>query len=238
MYPVQGLPLDKSLAELVYQPAGSQLIAEVTEFLQILDGDMQKYSKGWSTSTGAPDVRALGAMKTATGASLMSQNANAQRAPELAQRACGDVKWAMQALKLFQKHAVYERYLPFQGKSADQGGAWFKGADIDVEFEVAAKQRSWLPKSETDRQNRLQMALQVLGIAAKVNPGLAASPAFQEHVAEIYDVPLDVFDSSDPDRELAARRIDQTRRGERRMAGATRMFQMGPEAEGPRLPEL
>ena len=69
------------------------------------------------------------------------------------------------------------------------------------------------------------MALQVLGIAAKVNPGLAASPAFQEHVAEISDVPLDMFDSSDPDRELAARRIDQMRRGERRMAGATRMFQ-------------
>ncbi|HKF54257.1 MAG TPA: hypothetical protein VKJ45_02390 [Blastocatellia bacterium] len=235
MYPVQGLPLDKSLAELVYQPAGSQLTAEVTEFLQMLDGDMQKYSKGWSTSTGAPDVRAMGAMKTATGASLMSQNASAQRAPELAQRACGDVKWAMQALKLFQRHAVYERYLPFQGRSGDQGGAWFKGADIDAEFEVAAKQRSWLPKSETDRQNRLQMALQVLGIAAKVNPGLASNPAFQEHVAETYDVPLDVFDSSDPDRELAARRIDQMRRAFKKMVRAIEVFEMGPDAAGAAL---
>src|SRR5262249_3316151 len=79
-------------------------------------------------------------------------------------------------------------------------------------------------------QNRLQMALQALGIAAKVNPGLAANPAFQEHVAEIYDVPLDVFDSSDPDRELAARRIDQMRRAEKRMSGAVELCRMRRDA--------
>jgi len=142
--------------------------------------------------------------------SLMSQNARSMRAPELALRAAGNIRWAEQVLKLFKENATDERYIPFKGKTGEAEGGWFKGSDIDASFYITAKPRSWVPKGEMDRRGDLMGALQAVGGIQGLATVAQQMPKLLAEISEVFDVDLDIADVS-LDTRVARLRLDAMR---------------------------
>jgi hypothetical protein len=206
MYPVQNLPPEVPLNSIIAPVPRPALNQEVFAYLEAEDREMQSASKGFSGVTGAPDVKQIGG-DTATGMSLMSQNARSMRAPELALRAAGNIRWAEQVLKLFKENATDARYIPFNGKTGGAEGAWFKGSDIDGDFFVTAKPRSWVPKGELDRRGDLMGALQAVGGIQGLAMVAQQMPKLLAEISEVFDVDLDIADAS-LDSRVARLRLD------------------------------
>lgn len=209
MTPVQNLPPDVPLSAVVSPIPRVSLPAEVFNYLEQEDQEMQIASKGFSAATGAPDINAAGG-DTATGQRLMSSNARSMRAPELALRAAGNIKWAEQVLRLFKENATDARYIPLAGKTGEKEGSWFKASDIDADFYITAKPGSWQPTGPMDKQANLSSALQVLGGVEGLLAVAQQAPKLLAEVCEIYDVDLDVGDDT-LDARLARLRLDQMR---------------------------
>lgn len=196
--PVQGIPNDMKLEDLVHRPENRGIQAQAFELNNALDALGQKYAKAWGVQASTPDVQTLGG-DTATGAKITDANSQSQRGPELALRAYGDRKWAEQLLKLWQENVVDRRLIPIDPKkAAGLDSLWLSGADLDCDLRVEVKPRSYLPRNEIDRRNDLMGALAIpgpSGVPMLLDP--AAPPQMKALVSEYYNVEVDVDDFDD-----------------------------------------
>ncbi len=197
------VPTGEAIQNAIWQQPGRNLPVSVFRFIEMLKGEQQLLAKSFSPATGAPDQVTNGAsMDTATAAQLATSAAQAQRAPELAIYAAGLMVWARQVLQLFQKNAVDEHYIPLQGRYGLLEGSVFKGADIEADFIITIRNRSWIPRDEFSRRSDLLGAIQ----AGLFNPQLPR--AVREEIAEIFNV--DVTVTSDiADIRIARMRLEQ-----------------------------
>lgn len=188
---INGFSFEYDLNKLVLQLPTKPLDQNTLELNQLADREMQSASKAWSISTGAPDISDAGGLNTATGAKLQDTNAQAMRSPELALRAHGNVRWARQALNLFRLNAIDARYVPFKGKAGDEEGAWFKGSDVEADYFLAVKKRSWMPKNEIDRRDDLMQALAVGG-GMVLNPQVPIE--WRQAIVDVFDLDIELQD--------------------------------------------
>lgn len=196
------VPPGESIDNAVRHLQGRTMGGHVFAYVNSLKGSMQILAKSFSSSTGAPDVADLGGINTATGAQLMATNAVAQRGPELALRAYGDVVWAKQIIDLFIKNATDEHYIPLAGRYGMLEGQYFKGADIDADFMISVRRRSWMPKNEMERRQDLLGALQ----AGLFSPDLPRS--VRDAIAENFNISVDMLDDT-ADIRIARMRLEQ-----------------------------
>lgn len=175
------------LVDMVAAIPRPELSQGVFAYLQQLQPEMQSMAASYPSSTGEGDPD----QKTASGAHLLSQNAQSQRAPELALRAAGDVETAMQWLKLWQKNATDEMYIPFQGKVGQLDGQWFKGSDLPKTFVVTMRPRSYIPKSENDRRNDFMGLLNAFQGIEGLMAAMQAAPDLVREACDRFNVSVD-----------------------------------------------
>lgn len=196
------VPLGESIDNGVRLIQGRAMPGHVFAYINSLKGSMQILAKSFSSSTGAPDVADLGGVNTATGAQLMSSNAVAQRGPELALRAAGNVVWARQVLKLFKENATDAHYIPMQGRYGAMEGAYFKGSDVDADFIITVRKRSWMPRNEFERRQDLLGAME----AGLINPQLPRP--IRDAIAEHFNIDIDIISDS-ADLRIARMRLEK-----------------------------
>jgi hypothetical protein len=175
------------LADMVAAIPRPELSQGVYAYLQQLQPEMQSMAASYPSATGEGDPD----QKTASGAHLLSQNAQSQRAPELALRAAGDVETAMQWLKLFQANATDSMYIPFQGKVGQLDGQWFKGSDLPKTFVVTMRPRSYIPKSENDRRNDFMGLLNAFQGIEGLMAAMQAAPDLVREACDRFNVSVD-----------------------------------------------
>lgn len=197
------VPTGEDIKNSIYQIPGRGLPYSVFQYIQMLRGEQQLLAKTFSPMTGAPDEVTNGmSMSTATSAQLTTSAAQGQRAPELAIRAFGTLTWARQVLRLFQKNAIDQHYIPLSGRFGTIEGNRFKGADIDADFALVIRSRSWIPRDEFSRRNDLLGAIQ----AGLFNPQLPR--AVREQIAEVFNVEVGATPEIQ-DARLARIRLDK-----------------------------
>lgn len=197
------VPTGENIQNAIWQQPGRQIPVSVFRFIDMLKAEQQLLAKSFSSATGAPDAVTNGmAGDTATAAQLATSAAQSQRAPELAMRAAGSVIWARQVLRLFQKNAIDEHYVPLQGRYGLLEGSYFKGADIDADFIFTVRNRSWIPRDEFSRRSDLLGAIQA-GLFSDALPR-----AVREEIAEIFNVSITIT-SDIADTRIARMRLDQ-----------------------------
>lgn len=182
-----GADPNMKLQDMVAAIPRPSLSAEVYNYEEQMHEEMRWMAASYPSSTGEGDPN----QQTSSGAHLLSQNAQSQRAPELALRAAGDIECAMQWLKLFQKNATDEMYIPFQGKVGELDGRWFKGADLPKTFVVSLRPRSYIPKSENDRRGDFAGFLQVFGGVEGLMMAMQAAPDLVREASERFNVSVD-----------------------------------------------
>lgn len=219
-------PEDQPLTNVVAMLPREPLPHEVPQYGEESRRDMQWASKANSTSIGAPDINSMGGQKTMGGMQLMTQQASSQRAPELAVQAQTDCEWAELLLTQFAENAVYERYIPLQGKVGLPPGVRLSGKDVKAKFRVTAKRRSYLPKTESDRQNELMAALQAVGAAGGPEV-LVQAPGLKREIEERYNVDLGL-DTSKLDHHECRKRLDKMKQMLPQAQQAATQY--GPEA--------
>jgi len=205
---VSGLSLEHDLSKLIHQPPERRLDAHVFGLAEQCDSEMQATSKALPSSLGMADQNETGGQRTASGLKLMSNNATNLRSPELGLRAEGNVEWIEQILNLFKENAIYERYIPFQGRAGERQGAYFKGSDIDADFQIVAKKGSWLPKTKEERQTNLFNAL-TIGNGLVLMPQAPAE--WRQKILDEFDIDIELDDFA-LDARLARARIEEMER--------------------------
>src|SRR5262245_49964134 len=179
-------------------------------YSQNLRAGMQFYGHTFSQISGAPEVGAgMVGGDTATAFQGMQGAAQAMRGPELALRGAGNVVWKSILFRSFQKYAVYKQCVTIEGQHGEQEMAWFQGSDIDREFALELKPRSWVPRNEMDRQRNFAAWLGI-GNGIMLNPQL--NPRMRHYSAEAFGIPNDVIDTYEDDVRLARRRLEQMKK--------------------------
>lgn len=197
------VPTGERIENAIMQVPGRNFPITGLKFVDMLRAEQQLLAKSFSSATGAPDEVTNGAAgDTATAAQLATSAAQAQRAPELAIRASGNAIWARQILRLFQKNAVDQHYIPLQGRYGLLEGNYFKGADIDADFIITVRNRSWIPRDEFSRRSDLLGFIQAGGLNPQFPRGL------REEMAEVFNVSITIT-SDVADTRLARMRLEQ-----------------------------
>lgn len=197
------IPTGERIENAVHQLVGRGTPYSLLQYIEMLQSEQQLLAKSFSAATGAPDAVTNGnAANTATSAQLATAAAQGQRSPELAIRAAGSVVWARQVLRLFQKNAVDEHYIPLSGRFGLTEGSYFKGADVEADFILTVRNRSWVPRDEYSRRADLMGAIQS-GLLSYELPR-----AVREEIAEIFNVSITI--SSDiADTRVARIRLEK-----------------------------
>lgn len=152
---------------------------------------IQYQLKAFPTSLGAADTRGGG---TATEASLMNQGARNQRAVELAPYAAFRARWATGVLKMFRENATDARPMPLMGRMGEMEMKWFMGSDIEGQYVVSARPRSWLPRGEMEYQADLSAAFELISKIGGMQIVLQM-PRVREQIEEAFNVSLAADDS-------------------------------------------
>jgi len=187
-------PIDKPLtgpSGVVTALERPQLSREVFESEQEDQQAIQYQLKAFPTSLGAADTQGGG---TATEASLMNQGARNQRAVELAPYAAFRARWARGVLKMFRENAGESRPMPLMGRTGEMEMKWFMGSDIDGQYVVSSRPRSWLPRGEMEYQADLKAAFELIGVMGGLQVVMAA-PRLREQIEEAFNISLAADDS-------------------------------------------
>lgn len=183
-----GTPLEIPLTNIIAPIPRPALGKEVYEYSGELMEKMRWMAATQEASMGEGDPN----QKTASGQQMLSAAARSQRAPELALRAAGDVECGEQWLKLLQKNLTDPMFVPFQGRTGELDGMFFKAADLPKKCVVTMRPRSFIPKGENERRSDFSNFLQVLGGPQGLVMLAQAMPDLIEEASERFDVTVDV----------------------------------------------
>ena len=156
-----GLIDGMTIRDGVFPIPGTPFPGGVMAYNDVLKSDLQLAAHATDFSGGLPGV----GNKTATGAEITRDLAQSIHTTQLAQRAYLDAKTANLILKLFRKYCWDERWVQLKGKYGDLDGQYFSAADIDFDFDVQPVLDSWIPRTKQEKQQNLETALNVLGLA-------------------------------------------------------------------------
>lgn len=164
---------------------------------------IQYLMKTFPSSIGVADTSGGG---TATEASLNNQAARNQRAVELAPYAAYRARWGKAVLTMFKENAGAKRCLPLQGKTGALNMKWFMGEDIDGQFVISARPRSWIPRGEIEYQSDIKMAFEVVAAIGGL-PIVLQAPKLREQIEEAFNVSLSA-DNSDVAQKYCQYQLD------------------------------
>lgn len=187
---VTTLPTGATIQNNVYHQASAQgLAAEVYGISEDAKNAMQAKLGTFSTATGQPDLK--GAMSTATGISILRDNAVGRMGPALWLQTEMDIEQAYQFLELEQAHPNAGRYRaaggPGQNPRGDLGYTMagvrrLLITDIRNELIITPTDNSWMPVTRGQRMQNLKEFV----------PYLQAPPEIQAEAADVYSINLDI----------------------------------------------
>ena len=160
-----GVPDGKTVNEAMNIWFGQQPNASMFNGMEYVEQSQTNVLGTFPTLSGST----MEGSETARGRIILKEQANQGLGPRLMLAAWHEVIWAKQNLKLKQKYWTSERYVPFLSDDEPMGGQWFKGADLDADFEVDVEADSWMPSTRLDKIDDLttalggEAALQVIG---------------------------------------------------------------------------
>lgn len=155
---------------------------------------------------------ALAGMKgqTATAANLSASLAQSLFAPLLAGKVNCRIGNARNIVHAFTSHFPFPKHFSsqFKGKNRQSKGKWFKGADIEGDFEFFVEKDSEVPRNQfTKRQEMMEMFTGVFGGYQNYQMAKQTDPEEVNAILRAYNIDLEA-DTSDVIAEICRERID------------------------------
>ncbi len=160
------MPKEMPLDQLMTRVKASSPPTEAYQLGEEKKGAMQQRVGAFSTTTDAPDMKAMG---TATGVAAMAEQTLGRRAPALQLYAQMEVDQAYQKLELRQKYWCQKMYSGVATELGDDAVKWFMKCNIRQDISISVIHDSWMPKTEMQKQAGLQTVLSLIAplLAAK-----------------------------------------------------------------------
>ncbi len=158
------------------------------------------------TTTGDPSAQEMGGTDTARGMMIMNAKAQGLQGPKLMPLAYAQAQAVTQWIELFRENVVDDVPIPLHGKTGEP--EWFEinGSDLEADFSIYPRPKSWLPHPREEQQAAMQNAFTTFG-AILLNPDMPAS--LKEKILEVYGIDnIDLNDYSLETRD-AMLRVDQ-----------------------------
>lgn len=186
-----GAPDPKDLIfQSAYPPADGNLNAYATG----MAGEMQIMAEVVSPNTsGDPSAVEMGGTDTARGMMIMNAKAQGLQGPKLMPLAFAQARAAEQWIQLFRDNVEDEVPIPLLGDTGTAEWAMLKGADLEGEFFVYPRPKSWLPHPREEKQAALQNMFTVFG-PLFLQPG--TPPELLRYIAEQFqlgDMPFNEY---------------------------------------------
>jgi hypothetical protein len=186
-YAIGNLPVDVSIDQIYKVFPPGVLSPAVFEMFQAIKAEMQAHLGAFSFFAGnLPDA----AQGTATGLSLVQDQANGLMSMPLALRAEADARFAELVVKMFMDNADDERYIEMTGPYSEfeAEGRHISGKHLVGEFTANVKPGSYYPRQAWQKRND---AIEFFGWRAAYmeSHGKAPEPAEEEFMANLFQVP-------------------------------------------------
>lgn len=178
-----GAPDPKTLIyQSQYPPADGNLNAYATG----MAGEMQIMAQVVSPNTsGDPSAVEMGGTDTARGMMIMNAKAQGLQGPKLMPLAFGMARAAEQWLELFRENVHEDVPIPLKGDTGTPEWMMLKKADLEADFFVYPRPKSWLPHPREEKQAALQNMFTVFG-SLFLQPG--TPPELLRYIAEQFQL--------------------------------------------------
>ncbi len=181
---------------LIYQGAYPPADQGLNSYATGMAGEMQIMAQVVSpNTTGDPSAVEMGGTDTARGMMIMNAKAQGLQGPKLMPLAFAMSRVAEQWIALFRKNVPEEVPIPLLGDSGTAEWFLLKGEDLEGNFFVYPRPKSWLPHPREEKQAALQNMFTVFG-SLFLQPG--APPELLRYIAEQYqlgDIPFSEYGS-------------------------------------------
>jgi len=175
------LPDGKTLRDALYTQTGQALPSHVPWYVGQVDYLMQSGTQSVDFSGALPGVD----NKTFGGAQLGAQLAQSLHDPILALQADMDERGALLMLKLWRENAIDACWVPKIGERDNYEGEWLSALEIGGEIQVKARAGSWRARSDFDKRESFERALN----ATAAFGGVAmVPPKVLRQIGELYNV--------------------------------------------------
>jgi hypothetical protein len=200
---VKTLPQGATIGgNVYYQAQGQGMASEVYGLTEDAKNSMQAKLGTFSTATGQPDLK--GAMSTATGISILRDNAVGRMGPALWLLTEMDVDQAYQLLELEQQYPNLKRYkLASPNLEAPKGNLSYTLAgvralmkcDVRHDLIITPTDNSWMPVTRAQKIQNLKEYV----------PFIEAPPEIQAMAADAFSIPMSLGGWSAEQREASRR---------------------------------
>lgn len=205
--PVENLPNDINLDALSSRLKPSQPPGEAYQLGEEIKGQMQQRAGAFSTTSDAPDVKAMG---TATGIATLSEQASGRRGPALQLYAQMEVEHAYQKLELRQKFWPEKMFEAAARDLGQESIKWFRECNIRRDISITVVPDSWMPRTDEEKQMRLQQYLALTGSIMAAKGDMKMLDEVLRKANEIFGADLDFGDTEKQSVE-AMLRLDKLR---------------------------
>lgn len=198
----QGSP---DISKLMHQPQFPPADPNLTQYANQMSGEMQIMAQVVSpTTTGDPSAQEMGGTDTARGMMIMNAKAQGLQGPKLMPLAYGQAQAVKQWIEMFRENVVDDVPIPLKGEKGSREWIQLSGADLEGDFVVYPRPKSWLPHPREEKQSALQNAFTLFG-QVLMAPG---NTELKKLIIEVYGLDLDLDDYNQEARD-AMLRIDQ-----------------------------
>lgn len=172
--------------DLIYQGAYPPADGNLNAYATGMAGEMQIMAQVVSpNTTGDPSAVEMGGTDTARGMMIMNAKAQGLQGPKLMPLAFGMSRVAEQWIALFRDNVGEEVPIPMLGDEGTAEWAMLKGSDLEGDFFVYPRPKSWLPHPREEKQAALQNMFTVFG-PLFLQPG--TPPELLRYIAEQYQL--------------------------------------------------
>lgn len=170
---VQNIEADKPMVGYaIDRVPGAGSIPDAYALDDKLSGNMQQRTGAFSTTTDLPDLKAAG---TATGMSILSDQATGRRAPALALRSQMEVEQAYQIGEQRQRYWTEQMYTALDKRVGGDAGKWFRESDIRRDFVIEVVPESYMPQTDAQKKSDFEQFVALVAPMAGGDPAVLKS---------------------------------------------------------------
>jgi hypothetical protein len=205
MVEAKDYPRDMSLDQLMTRVKPGSPPAEAYQVGEEIKGKMQQRVGAFSTTTDAPDIKAMG---TATGVNALENQAVTRRIPALLLYGQLHVDQGYQILEMRRKYWPAKMYAAVAAEMGEDAVQWFMRSNIRQDIRIGLVRDSWMPVTETQRQQGFQTFLALTGQLIAATGNVKMMDEIVRKASELYGAGIN-FNDYEKEATEAQLRLDK-----------------------------